>query len=119
MVDKISNNGVGASAAVLRAATGMSELELQSQRLVMLHLERQQRQQQQMQHQEATDSVATLQRNLRRNSSQDNLAFATAVPASSPDAVMTREAMNEQLNREHYRVVKILTNEEFPALERW
>lgn len=94
-----------ASAVALRAA-GLSELELQSQRLAMLHLERQQ-------HQEAQEVVAPSQsptRGLRRNSSQENLL-------SSPD--VTRESINEQLDRENYLVVEILTDEEFASLEKW
>eukprot|EP00566_Odontella_aurita_P006269 CAMPEP_0113543844 /NCGR_PEP_ID=MMETSP0015_2-20120614/10380_1 /TAXON_ID=2838 /ORGANISM="Odontella" /LENGTH=612 /DNA_ID=CAMNT_0000444041 /DNA_START=599 /DNA_END=2437 /DNA_ORIENTATION=+ /assembly_acc=CAM_ASM_000160 len=88
----------------LRAA-GLSELELQSQRLAMLRLEREQ-------HQEVQESLTpqTPRSNLRRNSSQENLL-------STPD--MTREFINEKLDRENYLVVEILTDEEFAALEKW
>ena len=78
----------------LRAA-GLSENEVQSQRMAMLHLE-------QRRSDEAQESAVAQQTN--------NLL-------SSPE--LAHESMNEQLDRNNYLVVEILTDEDFSALGKW
>lgn len=41
------------------------------------------------------------------------------MPNATVNDGATRETINEQLDRENYRVVEILTDEEFTALEKW
>jgi len=93
------------STDALRAA-GISELELQSQRLAMIRLEHQQ----QLEMAETIPHPFTPQSTLRRTPSHENLL-------PSPD--VSRELINEHLDRENYLVVEILTDDEFAALEKW
>mmetsp|Transcript_6908 Transcript_6908/g.14561 ORF Transcript_6908/g.14561 Transcript_6908/m.14561 type:complete len:346 (-) Transcript_6908:99-1136(-) len=91
----------------LRAA-GFSDLEVQSQRLAMLSMESQRREV----IQEAAAAYAEhIETPIQRNSSHGNLNVL------SPD--LSRESINEQLDRENYLVVEILTEEEFVALGKW
>ena len=83
----------------LRAA-GLSEAEVQAQRQAMISLERQS-------HMAAAAASA-----------QPALASGSVPTAPDPRAA-GRKSVNEELDRENYRVVEILTDEEVDALEKW
>jgi len=105
----------------LRAA-GLSESEVQAQRLAMMNLERQS-------HMAAAASSPAPhslreQGSFNRQSSIGTIntpdtPAAAAASAAANIGSSNRESINEQLDRENYRVVEILTDEEFTALEKW
>mmetsp|Transcript_33160 Transcript_33160/g.97834 ORF Transcript_33160/g.97834 Transcript_33160/m.97834 type:complete len:736 (-) Transcript_33160:59-2266(-) len=105
----------------LRAA-GLSEAELNAQRLAMQNHERQS-------HMAAATASASSSSLLQSPSGSFRRQSSVATPntpitpGNAPNADgadgATRESINEQLDRENYRVVEILTDEEFTALEKW
>ena len=116
----------------LRAA-GLSEAELDAQRLAMQNHERQSHMAAATasHHASASSSVVHSSPNgsFGRQSSVGSIN-APITPGNAPNAggggdgttsssTSTRESINEQLDRENYRVVEILTDEEFTALEKW
>ena len=89
-------------------ASGLSEYEIQLQRLAMLQID-----EQRAQHEEAQE---------RRRQALNNRAVAVADVAGedtpmSPGEV--RAKVNAQLDRENKVVVEIITDEEMEALEKW
>lgn len=114
----------------LRAA-GLSEAELVAQRLAMQNHERQSHMAAATasHHAPASSSVAhsSPSGSFRRQSSvatiNTPITSGNAPNAGGGDgttsSTSTRESINEQLDRENYRVVEILTDEEFTALEKW
>ena len=121
-----------ATIVALRAA-GLSEAELNAQRLAMQNHERQSHMAAATasHHASSSSSVAysSPSGSFRRQSSLASIN-TPITPGSAPNAggggdgttsssTGTRESINEQLDRENYRVVEILTDEEFAALEKW
>jgi len=96
-------------------ASGMSEAEIQLQRLAMLQIEEQRAlQERALQEQRALQEHAEQ----RRRHAMNNMGAAAAVgiPMSSEEV---RAKVNAQLDRENKVVVEILTDEELEALEKW
>ena len=116
----------------LRAA-GLSEAELNAQRLAMQNHERQSHMAAATASHHASASSPVVHSSpsgsFRRQSSVATIN-TPIIPGNAPNAggggdgtttssTSTRESINEQLDRENYRVVEILTDEEFTALEKW
>ncbi len=94
-----TNSSLGnQSIQALRSVSGISEAELQLQRLAMLQIEE--------------TSQNTQQQDVARLPNARRLA----TPMSPEEE---RSRINEQLDRENRVVVEILTDEEMEALERW
>ena len=96
----MNNGNLNHSIAMLRAS-GLSDVEIEAQRLAMLELESQQRRRLQ----QAEGQARERQRMANNNNNE------------SPESI--RAAINAELDRKNYIVVEILTDEEFVAFERW
>ena len=107
--------------AALRAA-GLSEAELHAQRLAMQNHERQSHMAAATASASSSSMLHSPSGSFRRQSSASaiNMPITTGnVPSAAGGDGGSRESINEQLDRENYRVVEILTDEEFTALEKW
>ena len=113
--------GEEAIIAALRAA-GLSEAELNAQRLAMQNHERQSHMAAATASASSSSMLHSPSGSFRRQSSASTIN-TPITPGNVPNGAggdgATRESINEQLDRENYRVVEILTDEEFTALEKW
>jgi len=88
-------------------ASGLSEAEIQLQRLAMIQIEEQLRQQQQREE----------ENQYHHEVGSDNISNNNIVAMMSPEDI--RANLNAKLDRENKVVVEILTEAEFTALEQW
>jgi len=94
------NSNLNHSIAILRAS-GLSDVEIEAQRLAMFELENQQQ----------TTRLQQAETQAQERHRSANISNV------SPESI--RGAINEELDRKNYIVVEILTDEEFVAFERW
>lgn len=101
---RVANRLIDDEMSQLRAS-GLSEYEIQLQRLAMLQID-----EQRAQHEEAQE---------RRRQALNNRVVAVAGGDTPLSPEEVRAKVNAQLDRENKVVVEIITDEEMEALEKW